>query len=217
MPSPQKLAEIRVTRLFGGSLKKLLLLTSLCLSGCATIVGGDSQLIFIDASVKDAEIFYNGSRIGLTPFTGMIKKSREPQIMVKKEGYEVHTQVLSTTVPTIFWGNILIGGVFGSTTDFVTEAMFEVSPKNYYINLRPIGKSTFNFEKDTEIKKYVMVNYNHLRNEINRNEAKGEYILGLRKLFVDSKNKETEKIIIILKDESLGPIQSGEAIAALYR
>ena len=48
-----------------------------------------------------------------------------------------------------FWGNILFGGVFGSTTDGLSGSVHEYSPSQFFITLVPMTGSPAETEKGT--------------------------------------------------------------------
>lgn len=113
-------------------------------TSCATIVGGTSQTVSIDANVKGAEVIVNGAMVGQTPFAGTIKRGKSTSVTIKKTGYRPKTIILNTEVEPIFWGNIIVGGVLGSTTDLSTEAMYKYTPASINVDLEkdePAAKS----------------------------------------------------------------------------
>ena len=108
-------------------------------SGCSTIINGRDQTISINSNVKDAEITVNGVVTGRTPFTGLIRRASGTVVTVKKDGYQPKTVTLDTSVEPIFWGNIIIGGVLGSTTDLSTGGLYKYSPATIEIDLEPVA------------------------------------------------------------------------------
>jgi len=116
--------------------KTLLLTTCLLASSCASIFKGSQQDITIDSNVKGADISINGKLIGRTPFSGKIKRESEARLQVSKEGYESKVIVLDTGIEPIWFGNIISGGVFGSTTDYGTGAMYQYTPGNIVVDLK---------------------------------------------------------------------------------
>ena len=107
----------------------------LAVTGCATITQGRTQTVSINSNVSDAQITANGVVVGRTPFTGLIARSNSTVVTVSKEGYVSKTITLDTSVETIFWGNIIIGGVVGSTTDLATGSMYKYAPATLQIDL----------------------------------------------------------------------------------
>lgn len=105
--------------------------------GCATIVKGQSQLVTIDSNIRGADVILNGKVVGTTPYNGAIERGSSSQLTIRKDGYFPKTITLSTEFEPIFWGNIIIGGFLGSSTDAGTGAMYKYSPANYQIDLLP--------------------------------------------------------------------------------
>jgi hypothetical protein len=89
------------------------------LMGCATIVRGSSQTITINSNVDGAIVEMNGQQVGVTPFSGKLKKGKERVFRISKPGYTTQGIVLETKYDWIasFGGNIISGGTIGTTTD----------------------------------------------------------------------------------------------------
>lgn len=113
----------------------LVLLLSLVVSSCSSIVNGTSQTVSINSNVKGADVIVNGKTIGQTPYNGPIKRAKTTTVTLTKSGYDTKTITLSTEVETVFWGNIIIGGVLGSTTDLASGAMYKYAPATLNIDL----------------------------------------------------------------------------------
>jgi len=116
----------------------LILSLLLTLTGCASILKGSEQPVNINSNVEGAEVHVNGRMVGRTPFTGTIKRTNDIRLTVSKTGYTPRTISLDIGVEPVFWVNIFIGGVFGSTTDFATGSMWKVSPNTYNVDLKPV-------------------------------------------------------------------------------
>jgi hypothetical protein len=105
------------------------------ISGCSSIVNGQAQTITINSNVSDAQVTVNGVIAGRTPFTGMVKRAGQTVVSVSKDGYVTKTITLDTSIEPIFWGNIIIGGVVGSTTDLATGSMYKYAPGTIQVDL----------------------------------------------------------------------------------
>lgn len=105
------------------------------LTGCSSIVNGKQQTVSINSNVADAQITVNGLPLGKTPYTGPIERSNKALVSVSKEGYVAKTITLDTAIEPIFWGNIIIGGFLGSTTDSATGSMYKYAPATIQIDL----------------------------------------------------------------------------------
>jgi hypothetical protein len=105
------------------------------LSGCATIMSGDTEAITFDSSPSGADVFIDGGYVGTTPMTIRLRKSKKDTVMLKKEGYKTVSRDLSKSYDPV----ALISIVWDlSTTDFLTGAAMEYDPKSYYIELRKL-------------------------------------------------------------------------------
>ena len=184
-------------------------------TGCASIVSGTSQVVSINSNVQGATVSINGNQVGSTPFTSSIPRGKDTTVTVSKKGYTSQTIVLSTKLETIFWGNIIFGGLIGSTTDFATGACWEYSPGSYYINLNP-GVSATEFQKDSELKCYAMTHAAAIRAELAA--GSGEHIDALYSAFFaaqtsrDAFLKDARAALLAAEDNA---VSLGEKIAAL--
>ncbi|TQR60373.1 hypothetical protein [Campylobacter troglodytis] len=113
-------------------------------SACATISNQPSQRVNFNTNTGDsvtADI--NGAKVKLP---GWANISRSSDTVVKilpsdNPGYEA-TELLITgkqSVSSWFWGNIIFGGLPGSTTDGVTGAMWEYSNPNFVVPVKKVG------------------------------------------------------------------------------
>ena len=105
---------------------KLLLisLTAIFLSGCATILNEDMQKVTISSTKESLK----GSIDGI-PFEGpgivSVKRAKGDRVVrINTEGCQKEL-LLASTVDPKFFINILLGGSFGSTTDYSTEKMWK--------------------------------------------------------------------------------------------
>ena len=104
-------------------------------TGCASILKGTSQIVTIDSNVKGAEILANGVMVGKTPYNGPLRRGSAMTLLVKKDGYDSRQFMLNTAIEPVFWGNIICGGFFGSTTDLASQAMYEYAPATIVVDL----------------------------------------------------------------------------------
>lgn len=103
------------------------LAASLCVSGCATILNEDYQQVNVSSSTGEP---IKGTVNGV-PFEapGIVRLERENEnkIFVTETEGCVRETVAEKNVDPKFFVNILSGGVFGSTTDYSSEEMWEYS------------------------------------------------------------------------------------------
>lgn len=109
---------------------------TLATSGCATLLDGTTQNVTFNSQPNGVKIVLNGTPLGVTPLTTQIERSDEIVILAQKDGYQDQKIALQTKVNTYFWGNIITGGFFGSTTDSLSGAMVEYSPNHVLRDVR---------------------------------------------------------------------------------
>lgn len=131
------------------------------LAGCATIVGGTTQQVSFQSSpegvlvtlVRETRINSfppeNGKTaqydvkeetriLGRTPLTLQLDRVDDDQSVVfSREGYKPLTMNLTTRLTGLFWGNIVFGGLLGSTTDSLSGAAYEYTQNQFFVTLNP--------------------------------------------------------------------------------
>lgn len=136
-------------------------------AGCATITSGSTQQISFQSVPDDAVVTlirmvpnpeaYHGGKsrtggpvlppiqetrvLGKTPFTLQLDRADGQTVTFSKAGYTPMSVPLSTGTNPAVWGNILIGGLFGTTTDSMSGAIYEYVPNQYLITLHPLQTS----------------------------------------------------------------------------
>ena len=164
-------------------------------TGCASIVDGKSQAVVFNTTPDGAEVIYNNTKLGVTPFTSILQRSEADKmvVVVRKEGYEDQNVQLTTRINYWFWGNILAGGLIGSTTDFVSGAYVEYEPNKYFINLVPKKASELEREQIKRAmwtRNFILVGYRHLERELAA--GPGEYLSSLCSMFGIEEGKKEE-------------------------
>jgi len=119
----------------------VILLCLLFIQACATIISGKSQEMTFTSEPEGVTVTVVGRAIGKTPCTVRLDKEKGRTVTFEKEGYKPRTMALTTTLDSWFWGNIVLGGLIGSTTDGISGAVHEYSPSQYFITLSPINTS----------------------------------------------------------------------------
>ena len=201
-------------------LKNSLLILSILIltSSCATIMTGKTQEVTFDSEPQGAEVAVNGRVIGKTPTTIQLDKKQDQSVSFKLEGYKTQTRRLETKIQGFFWGNIVLGGFIGSTTDGITGGMHEYSPNQYYITLskdKNVSTTIFGSEK-AKVKEFIVVSYASLKVDLSR--GKGDYLDSLLAMLGV---KDSDKIDSIKKIKSLSEIYNvipefAEQVANLF-
>lgn len=175
----------------------LLLITPMLALGCATIVVGDKQSLTFDSEPAGAQIIINGKPEGVTPATITIKKSeyQNATVVFKKEGYTDQQATLHTKTTGWFWGNILIGGLFGSTTDSSTGSMLEYDPAKFFVTMPPAKASISEMARwdyQNRVRKYILFSHQHLVSDLAK--GSGEHLSSLYVLLGLTEVRQKEAI-----------------------
>lgn len=154
---------------------------TLGLTGCASIVDGNSQSVSLSSNPEGATVYLNGNAIGKTPVTITTKRKGSSQpLRFTKEGYkDVEVQLISTVNPW-FFGNIVTGGLLGSTTDGLSGAAFKYEPGSYMVTLPPAGDTpadSASLEDKQKLVNFVVAGYQGLVKELSAQN--GQYVTSL--------------------------------------
>lgn len=128
----------------------LALVASLTLLSCASIFTGTSDSVSFNSTPSGAQVLINGVQVGVTPLTTSVAKSESTTVVLRKDGYTDYQFVLQTSMEPWFWGNIILGGLIGSLTDFATGAANRYEPNSYFTTLSPVGAGPRFYETDPE-------------------------------------------------------------------
>jgi hypothetical protein len=163
--------------------------------GCATIIDGKHQELTFQSTPDGATVTITGRVIGKTPITTSIRKESNQTVEFKKDGYQPITMRLTTHLDSWFWGNIVLGGLIGSTTDGISGAVHEYSPSQYYVTLQPVNVNSLQFSGDynrAKIKDFIVGSYRNLSMDIVA--GKGDYLNSLIDLLKIPPEKRQEAI-----------------------
>ena len=158
------------------------LVLGLTLGGCATIISGSSQIMTVNANVDGAQVHLiteagGETLLGTTPLTTRVKRGQEGSLRVSAEGYRSYQSALNKKINNVFWVNILLGGTFGSTTDYTTGAMYEYEPSTFMVSLQPAEQSTEemnDWQRREALRGFVLHNSQVLVSDLAAGD--GEYI-----------------------------------------
>ncbi len=127
-----------------------MVVASVLLSSCTTIVGKSSYPVTVNTTPQGAKVEIsdrNGILIytGITPTTiklelsaGYFKKARY-SVKLSKEGYQESVVPITTSIKTAYFGNLLFGGLIGMLIiDHASGKMYKI--KTDYINVELIKK-----------------------------------------------------------------------------
>ena len=150
-------------------------------SACATIVAGTTDEVTFNSEPQGVQVTAGGKVLGKTPMTIQLDKKSGQVVEFELEGYKKQTRPLSTKLEPWFFGNILIGGLVGSTTDAVSGSIHEYSPNQYYVTMVAESSTSVNVIKSekAKIKEYIVISYNQIIRELPMGE--GQYLDSLNK------------------------------------
>ncbi|KKO45148.1 adenosine deaminase [Arsukibacterium ikkense] len=97
----------------------------LSLSGCASIMTAEQQSINVTASNNQPIEVTVDDKTTTSPGTVVVlRDGKDKVVRTSAEGCDSATPVKKSVTP-VFFGNIIIGGVLGSTTDASTGKMWD--------------------------------------------------------------------------------------------
>ncbi|MDE2421529.1 MAG: adenosine deaminase [Gammaproteobacteria bacterium] len=100
------------------------ILSVILASGCASIVNSRTQIVNITTS-NGAKVTANvDGRTLQAPGVIGIDRSRIDKVITTQDSNCNPQTMVSSKVDPFFFGNIIIGGLLGSTTDYSTEKMW---------------------------------------------------------------------------------------------
>lgn len=154
------------------------LLLAAGLWGCATIVSGTTQEMTFQSEPEGALVKVDGRPLGKTPITIQLDRKSSQALSFELEGYKTINMPLTTTLEPWFWGNILIGGLIGSTTDGISGAIYEYSPSQYFVSMHPVNG--IDKPQKAKAREFIVAGYTNIIGELNT--APAEYLSSLLEL-----------------------------------
>ena len=189
----------------------------LLLTGCATLFTGKSQEVTFRSEPEGATVTVTGKILGRTPLTTMIPKDKNQVLTFELDGYKPFTTQLSTQLEGWFWGNIVIGGFFGSTTDSATGAMHHYSPDQYFVTLvSETGTPLSATGNRVKIKEMLVGFGDEIRLELS--QGSGEHLQALLSAIgqPDDNSEATIKVLQKLAEKNPDDLDFAEKIVDLY-
>lgn len=107
------------------------IITSLCLTSCASIVSGHNQPVSVNTgNVTNARCELNNSKgtwyIPNTPGSTVISRAYgDLKVVCQKPGYREATKKVASHTKGMAFGNVVFGGVVGAGVDVATGAAYD--------------------------------------------------------------------------------------------
>ncbi|MES1926426.1 PEGA domain-containing protein [Salinisphaera sp. T31B1] len=195
----------------------LIMLSSLFVAGCATLVADTTQTVSFESEPSGATVRINGRAIGTTPVSARLDKADNQLATFELSGYKTVSRELVTKTEPWFFGNLLSGGLFGSTTDLASGAVYEYSPDQYFITLTP-KESAGLLNSRQQIERYVVVVYDELRSAAAKGQARTNrtFVGLLDALYIDTNNDARVESLVDLINGQPDPVAGANAIAERY-
>lgn len=166
-------------------------------TGCASIVDGRRETVSFSSDPPGAQIIINGKPMGVTPASIVLERSDygKANVIFKKEGYQDQQSTIETSLNMWFWGNVLFGGLIGSSTDAATGAMWKFAPNSYYASMPPLKASLAEWDRFTyerTVRRFLLHRYNELVSDVVKGE--GENLVSLYQLLSVKAEEKTKAL-----------------------
>ena len=162
-------------------------------------MSGRHQEVTFQSNPDGALVTVAGRVIGKTPITTALEKRSGQAIIFSKDGYKQVSMSLETRLNSWFWGNIVCGGLIGSSTDGINGAVYEYSPSQYMVSLPPEGSTSIDSKTSEPVrqkaKDFIVINYQDIVVDLRKGE--GQYMTSLMdmlKIPSDAKDQAIKKI-----------------------
>jgi uncharacterized protein YceK len=199
----------------------LCVLLLLLLSGCASIVSGTKQEVSFQSTPDSATVTVNGRVLGKTPFTNQLDKKADQTVVFTKDGYKPVVMQLTTSLDPWFWGNIVLGGLIGSTVDGISGAVNQYAPSQYHITLEKeeVSKNEGATSKTQQvrIKEFIIVRHGPIIADMHSGGGENATALFVLLNVPDDKQQDAARKVRALSEVFKDPPQfADQVINVLY-
>ena len=98
------------------------------LTGCATMIRGTEQEVFINSEPEGAEVTISNGMQCVTPCRLKAQRKESLQITIRKEGCNTITTAM---IPTLAGAGAILGGLI----DYGTGAVYDLQPNPLFVTL----------------------------------------------------------------------------------
>ncbi len=110
-------------------------------AGCATIVHGTKQDVYVTSQPSGAVVRVHGTATTTPGIVTLDRKQRRYVLVFEKEGYKPIEIKLRRTLDGWFFGNILFGGIIGIIVDFANGSAYKLTPADVDVIFGETGAS----------------------------------------------------------------------------
>lgn len=115
----------------------VVVLASLLLSACSTIVDGSHEDIKFKTTPSGASVTVDNRITQKTPCTFELERDEEHVAVIEMPGYKTVTVPIESNLGGTVFGNLIMGGLIGGIIDGASGAAFNLSPDDLDIVLEP--------------------------------------------------------------------------------
>jgi hypothetical protein len=203
----------------------------LMLPACATLVDGPTQemtfqsnpegvTVTVTKRVLDYDKWIDRDRVlGKTPLTLQMDREEGQRVIFAKEGYKPVEMKLATETNGTFWGNIVIGGLIGSSIDLMSGAVYQYSQSQFFVSLPPdpnrMDTVALQVERE-KAKDFLVRRFTYLVADLSKGE--GEDLSATMKVLRVSSGQEgdAKKKLKALSDVYTDPPVFADHVLGLY-
>ena len=162
--------------------------------GCATLISGTHQEMSFTSAPNEATVMVEGRVLGKTPITVSMAKDSGKSVVFQKDGFKDATLPMPSGLDNWFWGNILLGGLIGSTVDAASGAVHQYEQSSYMATLEPAGTTPIEgkvvMPEKQKAKEFIVVAYPQIMKDLGARS--GQYLDSLYEMLKVPPEQRTE-------------------------
>ncbi len=113
----------------------VIIVISINIMRCATIIHGTSQQVGIGSTPSGAKVTVNGQSFGTTPTIADLKRKDNHILKIELDRYLPYETTLTKKVSGWVLGNLLFGGLIGLAVDAISGGLYNLSPEQIQVAL----------------------------------------------------------------------------------
>ncbi len=106
----------------------IMIVFSIMVAGCCTIMQGTTQSIGISSVPTGAKVSVDNSEKGKTPIVVNLTRKDNHFVKIEMEGYLPYEATFTRGTSGWVWGNIVFGGIIGLAVDAMTGGLYYLTP-----------------------------------------------------------------------------------------
>ena len=193
-----------------------IIITSIIISGCASIIDGKEQVLTFNSEPENATVIISGKKIGRTPVSVPIRRDKNLVLEITKEGYKPYKQQVPTTTNPWVFGNVIFGlsGLISTTIDNANGAMTEFSSDQFFVTLTPNNQFSSSASTSRKIKEFIIAFGDSIKLELANNG--GEKTNSLVSLIGSDDINTTTAVLKKLSDKSKDDLDFAMKVISFY-